>query len=153
MPRQHVAHLLATYCVPAKHTHLALSRPPSGAWEGAAREAQESVLRTWKAATHFTPPSTFTERFWLDEQSGGMAMQSPLKTCKCGFWVPFQKVIAELQDRMPTVWVTWILPELMAPNMDQFMIPHDASVVEQPRGGEALGRRCALFPTVTTRSY
>ena len=52
----------------------------------------------WKAAIHFTPPSTFTERFWLDEQSGGMAMQSPLKTCKCGFWVFFQKVIAELQD-------------------------------------------------------
>ena len=32
-------------------------------------------------------------------------------------------MIAELQDRMPTAWVTWILPELMAPKTDPHMIP------------------------------
>ena len=53
MPRQHVAHLLATYCVPAKDTHLALSRPPSGAWEGAARDAQDSILIDLESSDSF----------------------------------------------------------------------------------------------------
>ena len=86
LQRQHAAHLLAMYCVPSKHVHLALSQPPSGAWEVSARLADESMERTWRNAVHFTPPEVFRGRLWLPWNQGGLQAGSALESAKCKFF-------------------------------------------------------------------